>query len=207
MKKMLWSVVALGLLSSTAMAGGRNSDKTVVDPAFQQLDRVAQTLTPSQRQALGSVQGDSAEQLLTQIHQILTPAQTRLFDQAAATLGARNEVYPQNPGYYLPWGCFTISKLGVIMSMVGYIGCPSDTSRSASVYAWSASTYSSTCVLEQGESCPNAMNSAYNSAAAWGQLLGTCSVADSAYYFEQATFRMCGGAREDEETPTPVAVP
>ena len=207
MKKMLWSVVALGLLSSTAMAGGRTSDKTVVDPAFQQLDRVAQTLTPAQRDSLSTVKGDDADQVMAQIHQILTPAQSRAFDQAAVTLGARNEVYPQNPGYYLPWGCFTVSKLGVIMSMVGYIGCPSDTSRSASVYAWSASTYSSTCVLEQTESCPSAMGAAYSSAGAWGQLLGTCSVADSAYYFEQATFRMCGGAREDEATPTPAPVP
>ena len=213
----LLAIVAFGGMASFSQARPEIPSEVeevvaspVVQHAFDRLEGMAATLNDSQRAALGQIQGDTAEELLAEVGQILTPKQRRVFDAAMGDLlrAAQPEVSPTEGGWYMPYGCFTVSKVGLVFGVVGFIGCPGDISRDAASLAWGASIFSSACLLEGASSCDLASGAAYVSASGWYQLLTTCSVADTAYYSEAVTYRQCGGDRGGEEpTPDPTPTP
>lgn len=178
-----------------------------VQGAFADLTAVAHTLTDAQRVALDGISGDSVDAIRAQLDEILTPRQQLRFDRAVEVLLGEEEVSPTEGGFYMSYGCFATAKVGLMFSVVGFIGCPDDVSRQATNLAWGASIFSSSCLLEDDSSCDLAMGSAEASASLWYRLVTTCSVADTAYYSEWITFRMCGGDRSGPPDATPEPTP
>ena len=179
-----------------------------IDAAMDSLTELAELLTDEQREGLNRVRARTVPEAWSQVDALLTPTQQTMFDDAVETLLEREEATPTGDGgWYLPYGCFMSSKVGLMFSVVGFIGCPGDTAREATNLAWGASIFSSSCLLSADESCDLAKGSAQISADLWYTLLTTCSVADTAYYSEVVTYRSCGGPRSGEPTPTPEPTP
>lgn len=179
-----------------------------VDEVFADLTALAGTLRADQREALAGVNGASLDEVWAQLDGILTPAQLRRLDRSAGVLLGDEEFSPTDDGgWYLPYACFSVSKVGLLLSVVGFIGCPGDVARDASELAWGASIFSGGCLLEGDAACPLARNASFQSAQLWDTLMASCSVADSAWLSEQVTYRTCGGPRDGEPTPTPEPSP
>ena len=196
---------------AVALSCGFATDAEAREEAHEHLDAISVSLTDAQRAELSEVTRD--DNPYEALRSILTPRQLRHFEAALVDLGnPQEESGPSSDGgYYLTWGCYLEAKVALGFSMIGYIGCPSEIAREAMYNAWATSTYSGTCFAAETADCPSAVASAYYSSSLWFGLLGSCSVADSAYYTEYLAFRVCGGPKdgygEPDPTPTPVPTP
>jgi len=192
------SLALFGLSSSAAAAPlqERGFQERIEKAPLDQVYALSATLTVEQRDALLAASMEWTQEpgqpalLLAQIEQdlerILTPAQLRLID---SVMGAT----PDAGGVYLKILCWVNSKLSLLFSMVGLIGCPSQTAEEAFYKAWTASVYANTCLVEQAESCDAAAFAALDAYVGWSQLSGSCDVADTAMNTSLVTYVTCGG--------------
>lgn len=194
--------LAMGSMAGVAMAGRAMDHNAVVgrsaSDGFQNsLASFNASLTNSQRDALIKASqawkplADKGEAVFMarvqkDVTRILTPAQsTALMKLVNPSLAGG--------GFYFSAMCFSVSKIGLMFSLVGYIGCPGDVSGAATYDAYKASAYSTTCSIDNLDTCDSAVTSAGESYIGWSQLLSNCDVADTAAYSAAATYAFCGG--------------
>jgi hypothetical protein len=193
------SLVGMVGVSSVGVAGQRDHKAPAVQSERGSLNLVAfrNSLKPAQVEALVRAsrawkplidQGESVLMARVQqdVSRILTPAQSNQFM-------AMVEPSLTGGGHYFNIMCFSVSKVGLLFSLVGYIGCPSDVSGAATYDAYKASAYATTCTVDGQTSCESAIASAGESYIGWSTLISSCDVADTAAYSTAATYAFCGG--------------
>lgn len=206
MKMIKLSILAAGVLGAVGLMGMQSASaapkaeitaEARADQHLRRAEAFRASLKPAQRDALlKASQGweslaQDPEKLMVRVEKdiarILTPAQAREF---------MNVIDPgiSGGGVYRPWICWANSKLSVMFSMIGIIGCPTDTAEDAFYSAYLASVYANTCLVEHAGSCDIAAYSALDAYTSWSQIVGTCDVADTAMYTCLMTYAGCGGS-------------
>lgn len=136
----------------------------------------------------GAPEAALLERIDKDVRSILSPAQYAIFVDLA---------YPTSDiaggGSYYANMCLISSRLSLIFSIVGVLGCPGDTSKEATGDAYLAFSYAIICNMESASSCPGAVEAAADAYISWSQLMGTCDLADSAAATMGATYVFCGG--------------
>lgn len=194
-------MLAMGSVTGVAMAGRSAGTATISRAAGNdfptRLAAFNASLSDSQRASLIKASqawkplADKGEAVFMarvqqDVTRILTPAQSKTFMSLASPSLTGG-------GFYFSAMCFSVSKIGLMFSLVGYIGCPGDVSGAATYDAYKASAYSTTCSIDKMDGCDSAVTSAGESYIGWSQLLSNCDVADTAAYSAAATYAFCGG--------------
>ncbi len=193
----LLGIMLAGSASAAPRVQASNADDAVTLfahdlAAFQaaltadQLDALV-TASTNWRTMTHLAQNDLLDRMDSDIQDILTPAQyaqwVKLLSNAAIAGG----------GVYMPTLCVLSSRVSLIFSIIGVLGCPGDTSKDATADAYVAFSYAIICNMEGASSCPGAVDAAASSYITWTQLMGTCDLADSAAATMGATYVLCGG--------------
>jgi len=206
MKKFLTgAVVALGAISmmgvSTIGVAAPAARKAPVveakaDRSMYQVEQFRASLSPAQAGALVQAGmnwrplAEKPDLLWTQVNhdvtRILTPSQARVFlTLVEPSLNAG--------GVYKKYKCWLDTKNEFLFSVIGLIGCPVDTATEATWTAFEAAVAADQCIVNATADCPDAVANSQAAAILWGQLEGSCDLADTAMYSCAIAYAACGG--------------